>query len=127
VKQANDRTHPLREFAIMREIENLKLELKAILPSRSAREQNRDELFMKLRERYPELGSFLESARDIDDLMPEQAARIVWGARQEPAITEKRVSTVLADLRDRILFRTSIAKYVEKHREVKPTSPEHKR
>jgi hypothetical protein len=84
-----------------------------------------DELCTKVKERFPELEDFLKHPGNIMELTPELAARIVWGARQEPAITEKRVSAVLAELRDRILFRTSIAKYVQKHGEPKPTPLKH--
>ncbi len=126
VKQAKERLDPLREFAVMREIEDLKLELKAFLPPKRVREQKqkRDELCTKLKERYPELESLLEDPVNFIGLTPELAARIVWGTRQEPAITEKHVSTVLADLRDRILFRTNLAEYAEKHREARSTPPE---
>lgn len=125
VKQAKDRIHPLREFEVVREIENLKLELKAILPSKRVREQKRDELCTKLKERFPELESFLEDPVDIRDLTPDLAARTVWGRRQEPPIGEKQVSTLLADLRDRILFRTSIAAWMKKHPELRLTPREH--
>jgi hypothetical protein len=125
VKQAKDRTHPLREFEAVREIENLKLELKAFLPSKRARSPKVDELCTKVKERFPELEDFLKHPGNIMELTPELAARIVWGARQEPAITEKRVSAVLAELRDRILFRTNPAQYVAKHRKAKSTPLKH--
>jgi hypothetical protein len=125
LKQAKERLDPLREFAVMREIENLKLELKAILPSKRVRRRKVDELCTKVKERFPELEDFLKHPANIMELPPERAARIVWGARQEPAKSEKHVSAVLAELRKRILFRTSPAKYVEKLREAQPTPLKH--
>jgi hypothetical protein len=125
VKQAKERLDPLREFEAAREIEDLKLELKAFLPSKRVRSRKVDELCTKVKERFPELEDFLKHPGNIMELPPERAARIVWGARQEPAITEKHVSAVLAELRDRILFRTNPAQYVAKHRKAKSTPLKH--
>ena len=125
VNQAKNRMHPLREFEVVREIEKLGLEFKKTLLSKPEREKRRDELFTKLKEVYPELEEFLQYPADITDLTPDRAARLVWGARQSPPISEKRVSNRLADLRDRIQFRTNIAAWMKKHPELRSTPREH--
>ena len=121
VKEANDRMRSLREFEVVREIENLQLEFEKILLTRSEREQKRkrDELCPKVMERYPELGNLnlRKYSENIIELTPDRAARIVWGRRQTPVIEEKTVSNLLGDMNDRILQRTSPSQWIKKHPE----------
>jgi len=124
VIQAKNRIHPLREFEAVREIEDLKLELKAFLPTKRVRKRKPDELCTKVKERFPELESLLTYPGNIIELPRERAARFIWGRRQEPPITEKQVSSVLAGLRKRIRARTSTTTRCEKTQEAKPTPPE---
>jgi hypothetical protein len=122
VKQAKDRVRSLREFEVVREIENLKLEFEEILPSKDERARQQNELRTKLKERYPELTSFLKRPGNIIELTPERAARIVWGHRQTSAMDENTVSNLLGDMNDRILFRTSPSQWNKKHPETFETS-----
>lgn len=123
VKKAKDRMRPLRAFEVVREIEDLKLEFEKILPStKSARKRQQNELRTNLKERYPELGSFIRHSANIEDLTPDKAARIVWGRRQTPVMGEKTVSNLLGDMNDRILIRTSRSEWLKKHPEAYETS-----
>ena len=79
-------------------------------------------IFEELKGKYPQLKGLLKSPRDVDDLTPGLAARIVWGARQTPEMGEKAVSNLVGDLRDRILWWTSKAEWLEKHPEAYETS-----
>lgn len=122
VKKAKDRMRSLREFEVVREVEDLKLEFEKILPSKSERERQQNELRTNLKERYPELESFIRRSANIKDLTPDLAAKIVWGRRQTPVIDKKTVSNLLGDLNDRILFRTSPHEWLNRHPEAYETS-----
>jgi hypothetical protein len=90
----------LPALRMVREFEELRAEFKKRLGNKPRRKKARDKLYKELRQDFPELSQVLKDPQDVVALTPELAARIVWGKRRHPDLSEDRLSHLLAEARE---------------------------